>query len=72
MSSIFGILNRKKKFDEPSEPEIQTEKKTLDLTSIVESNRKEKNMNADELHSRTNRTFPVEYRKKSIRQTKWT
>lgn len=51
MSSIFGILNSKKKFDKPSGEEIQTEKKTLDLTSIVESNRKEKNMNADELHT---------------------
>lgn len=51
MSSIFGILNRKKKFDEPSEPEIQMERKSLDLTSIVEFNRKEKTMNADELHT---------------------
>lgn len=51
MSSIFGILNRKKKFDEPFEPEIQMERKSLDLTSIVESNRKEKTMNADELHT---------------------
>lgn len=51
MSSIFGILNRKKKFDEPSESEIQMERKSLDLTSIVESNRKEKTMNADELHT---------------------